>query len=384
MHIAIVTPRFVRGDGQGRVNVEVAHCLLERGHHLSLLAQETMPSLVAHPRVTWVPLPGRTWPTALLREAALAWASDRWLRIHRASLDLVVSNGCATSVPADLNAAHFVHHAWRTAPANDTSASSGPRRWYQALYTALNVRWERRALTSARRVVAVSDQVRAELILAGVPSSRIEVIPNGVDLTEFAPGPVDRTRLGLPLDVPLALFVGDLQTPRKNLDTVLQALRDVPALHLAVVGRVAESPYPALATDLGLDPRVHFLDFRTDVPALMRAADFVVCPSRYEPFSLVVLEALASGRPVITSGTVGAAALLTEACSIVVEDPEAVDALAAALLHLVEAPERRERMGRAGRRLVQQYTWTGMAARYATLLEHLAAPSDTASLPAPV
>jgi glycosyltransferase involved in cell wall biosynthesis len=382
MHIAIVTPKFVRGDGQGRVNVEIAHCLLERGHHLSLLAQEAMPSLIAHPGVTWVPLPGGSWPTALLREAALAWTSDRWLRAHRSSVDLVVSNGCATSVPADLNAAHFVHHAWRIAPANDSSPSSGLRRWYQALYTTLNVRWERRALTSARRVVAVSDQVRDELILAGVAPHRIQVIPNGVDLAEFSPGPVDRHALGLPVGVPLALFVGDLQTPRKNLDTTLRALQHTPSLHLAVVGRVAGSPYTALAEELGLASRVHFLDFRTDVPDLMRAADFVVCPSRYEPFSLVVLEALASGRPVITSRRVGAAALLTADCGIVVDDPDAVDVLAGALLRLTENPGLCEQMGRAGRTLAQHYAWTGMAAQYASLLDELAPPAPVASSPA--
>jgi len=383
MRIAIVTPKFVRGDGQGRVNVEVVQCLLDRGHHLVLLAQEAMSDLVAHPRVTWVPLPGRTWPTALLREVALAWASARWLRTHRATVDLVVSNGCSTPVPADLNAAHFVHHAWRTAPANQTPARPGPRRWYQSLYTALNVRWERHAFASARQVVAVSDQVAAELVAAGVQPDRIRVIPNGVDPSEFAPGVEDRAALRLPADVPLGLFVGDLQTSRKNLDTIFRALSATPALHLAVAGCVDDSPYPDLAVRMGLADRVHFLGFRTDVAALMRAVDLVVCPSRYEPFSLVVLEALASGCPVVTARTVGAAALLTDACALVVDDPEDADALAGALAQLGDDPARRAQMGRAGRELALQYTWRRMAEEYATLFDTLAispsAPSPLSS-----
>jgi len=373
MRIAIVTPKLVLGDGQGRVNVEVARCLLARGHQLILLAQEGLPSLTSHPQVRWVPMPGRSWPTALLREAVLAWASARWLRTYRETVDLILSNGCVTPVPADANAAHFVHHAWRTASAQEPSSRSVLRRGYQALYTALNVRWERRAFRAARRVVAVSAQVRAELIEAGVSPERIQVIPNGVDTREFAPGAADRDALGLPSGVPLALFVGDLQTPRKNLDTVLRALRRTPTLHLAVVGRVNESPYPALAAELGVASRVHFLDFRTDVPVLMRAADFVVCPSRYEPFSLVVLEALASGRPVVTSRTVGAAALLTPDCGVVVDDPEDVEGLAAAFLRLADAPVLRDEMGRAGRTRALQYTWAGMAEQYAALLDDLAA-----------
>jgi len=279
-------------------------------------------------------------------------------------------------VPADVNAAHFVHHAWQTAAAHEEPPRSGLRRVYQALYTALNVRWERRAFGAARQVVAVSEEVRAELRAAGVAPERIRVIPNGVDPVEFAPGPADRNALGLPAGVPLALFVGDLQTDRKNLDTTLRALRRTPTLHLAVVGRVGESPYPALAAELDLSERVHFLDFRDDVPALMRAADFVVCPSRYEPFSLVVLEALASGRPVVTSRTVGAAALLTPDCGLVVDDPDDVDALAAALRHLAQNPTLRADMGRAGRALALQYTWTAMADQYANLLEQLAPPSS--------
>jgi glycosyltransferase involved in cell wall biosynthesis len=250
------------------------------------------------------------------------------------------------------------------------------RAWYQALYTSLNVRWERQAFADARVIVAVSDRIRAELIDAGVSPDRICVIPNGVDPTEFAPGPVPRDALGLPSHVPLALFVGDLQTPRKNLDTVLRALVDVPTLHLAVAGRIDDSPYPSLASTLGLGDRVHFLDFRRDVPALMRAADFTVAPSRYEPFSLVVLESLASERPVITTQNVGAASLLNADCGVVLDDPEDTDALAAALSLLTNAPQRREQMGKVGRAVALQYTWDEIAARYVSLLESMHAPDE--------
>lgn len=380
MHIAIVTPKFVRGDGQGRVNVEVAECLLERGHRLTLLAQDALPPLVSHPRVTWIPLPGAAWPTALLRDAAMGWASARWLRAHRASVDLVVGNGCVTRFPVDVNAAHFVHHGWRVASTRITGRAAGLRGWYHALYTALNVRGERHAFGAARVVVAVSDRVRDELIEAGVSPSRIRVIPNGVDPDEFTPGLANRSALGLPPDVPLGLFVGDLQTPRKNLDTVLRALTETPGLHLAVAGRPEGSPYPDLAAELGLSGRVHFLGFRSDVADLMRASDLVVCPSRYEPFSLVVLEALASGRPVVTVRSVGAASLLTEACALVLADPDDAAALAGALSLLAGDPARRADMGRAGRQLALRYTWRRMAEQYADLFEHLSVPTRLPAL----
>ncbi|CCH65303.1 glycosyltransferase [Richelia intracellularis HM01] len=56
----------------------------------------------------------------------------------------------------------------------------------------------------------------------------------------------------------MALFAGDIRTSRKNLDTILYALLQVPNIHLAVVGDVETSPFPGLATSLGLEKRVHF------------------------------------------------------------------------------------------------------------------------------
>src|SRR5262249_4723856 len=130
---------------------------------------------------------------------------------------------------------------------------------------------------------------------------------------------------------PLALFVGDIRSPRKNLDSVLHALARVPDLTLIVVGKLERSPFPHLAQKLNIPDRVIFLGYRPDVSRLMRAADFFLSPSRYEPFGLVVLEALASGLPVITASTVGAAALVTPNCGRVIPDPHDIDSLAVAL-----------------------------------------------------
>src|SRR5690606_25250574 len=110
---------------------------------------------------------------------------------------------------------------------------------------------------------------------------------------------------GLPDAVPLALFVGDIQSSIKNLDAGLAALVQVPGLHLAVAGRIGTSPYPAMAEGLGVQDRVHFLDFRSDIADLMRAADFFVLVSRRDSCPLVLIEAVSSGLPVVTARTVG-------------------------------------------------------------------------------
>jgi glycosyltransferase involved in cell wall biosynthesis len=281
----------------------------------------------------------------------------------------MLANGFITWAAADLNAVHFVHSAWLDSPVHTARISSGPSSWYQWLYTTLNAYWERRAFRDASMLVAVSERVRDELIDIGVDAASIRVIPNGVDLDEFAPGPADRAALGLVENVPLALFVGDLQTPRKNLDTVLHMLQHVPDLHVAIVGDARNSSYPSLATTLGLTGRVSFLGYRTDVPRLFRAVDMCLCPSRYEPFSLVVLEALASGCPVITSRCVGATSVLTPSCGAVIDEPDDALALAGAVQSILDSDA--ETMRTAARSVALQYSWDRTATAYLKVLHRL-------------
>ncbi len=372
MKIAIVTHKFGKGDGQGRVNFEIACEALRQGHHLTLLATEVAAELRQHPAVTWVPVPVHGWPTALLKGQVFAAKSARWLRAHRRAVDVVQVNGFITWARSDVNAVHFVHSAWGKSPVHTGRLRRGPYGLYQKLYTALNARLERWAFRHAGTVVAVSERVKHELIAIGVPDERIQVILNGVDLTEFAPGPAPREALELPDGVPLALFAGDIRTPRKNLDTTLKALVSVPDLHLAVAGSTEGSPYPVLCTALGLTGRVHFLGFRRDMAALMRATDFFVFPSRYEACSLVLLEALASGLPVITAATAGGAEVVTPDCGIVLPGPNDVSALAAAMQALTQDHERRQQMSRAARAVAEGHSWAGMAGAYLDVCRHQA------------
>lgn len=375
MRIAIVTHKVVPGEGQGRVDYEIVREALRRGHQVVLIASAIALELHAHPAVLWEPVPVDSWPTQLVRNQVLALRSACRLKRHRANVDIVHANGFITWASSDVAVAHFVHSAWLRSPVHTVRTRRDLYGFYQWVFTALNARLERRAYRQARAIVAVSKLVRQELIDSGLPAERIRVVWNGVDLDEFHPGSVNRRELGLPENVPLILFVGDIRTSRKNLDTVLQAIAQMPDAHLAVVGSVSGSPYPKLAERLGVASRVHFLDFRRDMPQLMRAADVCVCPSRYEPFSLVVLEALASGVPVVTASTVGAAELVTPECGTVLPDPDNAPALATALREILESPEERACRGRIARAVAEQHSWKQMAAQYLALYEEIAAVS---------
>jgi glycosyltransferase involved in cell wall biosynthesis len=350
------------------VNYEIARKALSEGHTVILVASRVDDELRAHDGVTWGSIPVNGIPTALLRNQVFAWRSFWWIKRHEDEIDVLLANGAITWEGADINVSHFVHSSWLSSPIHTARTKTGPDAWYHGVYTALNALWERWAFRQAETVVAVSEQVKSELMGIGVPDRKIEVVPNGVDTDEFSPGPSRRDALDLPKDVPMGGLVGDLSTPRKNLGTVLRALREVPRFHLAVAGTLDGSPYPALARRLDLDDRVHFLGYCENIPALMRSVDVCLCPSRYEPFSLVLLEALASGCPVITAETVGAADLLPEDAGWVIEEPTDVDALSAKIETAKEKIQS-SRIQERAREAAEQFDFDRTSDQYLNLFE---------------
>jgi glycosyltransferase involved in cell wall biosynthesis len=382
MRIGIVTRRVGCNDGQGRVNLEIAAEALRQGHAVRLFCEQVDARMVRAGAEVELILPPAWLPTRLTRDQLFAWRTHWRLATGAARCDAVLACGFATWALADVNAVHFVHRSWLRSPCHPWRLRRTARSLYARAFSALNAGLERGAFRRAGAIVAVSDKVRRELIEAGVAPARIATIRNGVDAEEFSPGSVRRHTLGLPDRVPLALFAGDLKTPRKNLDTVLRALPDAPGLHLAVAGAHAGTPWPAMAAALGVGARVHFLGFRTDMPALMRAADLFAFPSRYEACSLVLLEALASGLPVVTAESAGGAELIAPEVGVVLPDCNDAAALAAALRALLAAPERRRAMAAASRRLALAHGWPAMARRYLELLRRAA--ERRASLAAPI
>ncbi|MGH7999077.1 MAG: glycosyltransferase family 4 protein [Brasilonema sp.] len=378
MKLCIVTHSVMKGDGQGRVNYEIATEAIRRGHHVTLVATQIALELQQSNHVHWVVIPVEGWPTELLRNLIFAWRSAHWLRRNRSQVDVVKVNGAITWGKSDVNAVHFVHGSWLKFSSQQAQPQSlwavfNIRKilynFYQWFYTAFNASWEKVAFRQTQVVVAVSNKIAKGLLEIGVPPESIQVILNGVDLQEFSPGVGDRKKWDLPEGVTLALFAGDIRIPRKNLDTVLHALVKVPDLHLAVAGITEGSPYLQLAVSLGLNERVHFLGLRRDVPEIMKAVDFLVFPSRYEPFGLVVIEAMATGIPVITASSTGAADLVTKEAGIVLPDSDDTEALAVALLSLASNPQLRTQMGQAARTIAEQHSWDKMAQTYADLLE---------------
>ena len=371
MRFCVITPSLERNDGQGRVNLEIVLEAARQGHKVTVVA-ETI-SLPECSDIIPVRLTPPTWLRGrLLRDQLFAVRTWLYLRRHGKGFDALLVNGFVTWAQSDINAVHFVHRSWLACADHPWRTGRSFRSIYAGFYSLTNVFLERHALRRSGRVVAVSRSVAGELTRVLGPASSPDVISNGVDLDEFHPGPMCRSSYDLPEKVTLALFAGDLKSPRKNLDTVLRALRLVPTLHLVVAGRHAETSAPALAQSLGVADRVHFLGFRRDMPEIMRGADVFVFPSRYEPCGLVLLEAIASGVPVITSRSVGGSELIEPQAGVVLDDCNDVEALASALADLVVDRGRRRAMAANARLIAQRHSWEAMDGSTSTFSSRLA------------
>ena len=371
MRLCIVTAIVAKGNGQGQVNYEVAWEAIRRGHNVTLIASKIAPDLQQQQQVNWISIAVKHLPSALLQEMMFALQSQYWLRQHGAEIDLVKANGAVTSARSDVNAVHFVHDAWLKSTVHTARLHRNLYGAYHWFYTRLNTHWEAQSLQRTRQVIAVSQQVKREIINLGIPESQIKVISNGVDLQEFYPGSTSRSNFGLPNGIPLALFAGDIRTPRKNLDIVLRSLVHVPNLHLVVAGETHGSPYLFMAEKLNVSQRVHFIGHCSDMSNLMRAVDMFVFPSHYEPFGMVALEAMASGLPVIVSATAGAAEIVTTESGFVLTDQTDYKHLSEILQVLSNDLQKCQMLGRAARQVAEKYSWKQQAREYVDLFESM-------------
>lgn len=221
---------------------------------------------------------------------------------------------------------------------------------------------ERRLFRSRRlnTVICNSHMVRDEIQRHfGVPDERLVVIHNGVDTQRYSPAlraqhrATQRARLGIPDQAPVFLFVGS-GYERKGLDACLQALARAPgAAHLVVVGKDRHARrYQARAARLGIADRVLFSGAQTEMPPFYGAADALLLPTLYDPFPNVVLEAMASGLPVVISEQCGARDIVSDGVNGLRCDALDIDCLAGCLQRLLDDAER-VRLGSAARATVE-------------------------------
>jgi len=150
--------------------------------------------------------------------------------------------------------------------------------------------------------------LRDYLVARGWPSERAWYLPNFVDAT---PQPAaDRSALSTRADATVVLLAGRLH-PNKAVDVAIAAMAMLPDAHLWIAGTgPLEASLRRQAADANLTARVHFLGWRDDLPALLAAADCLLCASRHEPLGNVVLEGWAHRTPVVAAASKGPSELI--------------------------------------------------------------------------
>ena len=335
--VALVLDRFGASlGGTERWTADFADALLARGHEVHVVCrgfEGGVPDGVRPHRLP--PVRGKLkladaaadlvagLPVDVVHDMGLGWCADV-LHLHSGSR---TASRVAQSSPmtAALHAA-----VGRFLPRHRTFAALDRRRFSRRT----PVHRTGPGYRTARRVVAVSRRSAGEVAeYDGVGADRLRVVPNGVDVRRFTPEVAARLRgdarreFGLPQTAPVLLAVAHNHR-LKGVPTLLRAAARLaraggPAgdVRVLIAGGKRLSGTRRLARRLGIADRVTLTGPVDDVRPLYAAADVLVHATRYDPFALVVTEALACGRPVLCGAAAGAAELIPPGAGGVLDDP---------------------------------------------------------------
>ncbi len=224
---------------------------------------------------------------------------------------------------------------------------------------------EKEVLRRSSLALATSHGVAADLHAMGVPSERVRVVGNGVDTLRFRP-PEPGTRAEAEI-----LYVGRLGT-RKGLDHLISAFSQLrsehPEARLRVIGTgPRRRALLARIRQMKLDGTVLLEGYLPveEVETAYRRATCVVSPSLYEGLSTALLEAMASGAPVVATTVPGSIDLIQDGINGRLVPPKDGAALAEAVQGVLESPAEAAAMGRRARRTIEEgYTWDAITSRY--------------------
>jgi glycosyltransferase involved in cell wall biosynthesis len=219
-------------------------------------------------------------------------------------------------------------------------------------------------------LIANTADIAEHLLRSGFAPNQVHYLPNFVAGEPTSPLP--RRSLFTPEGVPLLLALGRLHR-NKAFDVLIEALARLPDAYLWLAGEGPErAVLEALAEHVGVKPRIRFLGWREDVPALLAASDILVCPSRHEPLGNVVLEAFAQRVPVVAAASQGPQGLIANGETgllVPVDDPAA---LAAAVKSLSRNGVLASRLAEAGRAVYEaEFTEGKVVQRYKAFLEQV-------------
>lgn len=238
-----------------------------------------------------------------------------------------------------------------------------------------------RVIRGADQTTAVSNALKAVAESIAIPEREIQVIYDGCDLETFTYNEEYRLqirkKLGISLNEKVIIFVGHLLKDKgvfELANAFIQLNSKYSDLHLIFVGEGPE--YQALNEIIfsnGLDNKIHLVGrkLHSEIPRWLSTADMLVLPSYHEGFPLVGIEAMACGKPVVATRIGGIPEAIDEETGILV-DKEDVSSLAKGIGELIENKDKREKMGKRGREIVEEkFTWKNSAIKLRRIYEKL-------------
>lgn len=346
--------------------------LVDRGFELLLVSEEARPGLDDHPGID----------VRTLSPFKVEQGVRKWLFCRRAQsivqsqvhLDLVITTGHVDF--GGLYIANGGSHRAYLRRCGSWSSWLRPKNWIQ-LYLQ-----DRLFTGPGRTFLTHSKMARDDIVREhGTNPDRILTICHGIDTDRFHPDRLDdkrapmRERLGYGPEDFVLLFTGG-SWKRKGLPHVLKALKgvDQPRTKLLVVGETKYRRAKRFARRLGISKRVRFQGYVDHIEKYYALSDALCFPSRHDQAGLVVLEALASGLPVITTRTTGMHELIENGENgFVIETADDEETLARRMKQLSNAPgSRYESMCEHAARTGRQYPFERHLSRFVQLVDDLA------------
>ena len=365
MRILHVTPYFEGAWAYGgipRAAAATVQGLVERGHHVTVCTTDAcragarLPARITADQRTAGPdvrvFPNLSNAAAYHLQFFLPMGLRTYLRAHAHTFDIAHLHGCH-HVPGSIAA-----RALRRAGVPYVVTPNGTAPYIERRQTAKRIfdaTIGRGMLDGAARIIAVSRAEASQLTEFGVSRSKLAVVPNPLDLTEFANVERGRfrPRFGIEADRPVVMYLGKL-TPRKRLDTLVEAFAGLPDRRALLV---------IAGNDMGYDRQLRSLIDTFQIadrtlltglvagPARLEAladADVVSYASELEVFGLVPVEALLCGTPVVVANDNGCGEVVTETGGGILVPPGDAPALRTALDRILTERKRwREEAARA-------------------------------------
>lgn len=364
--------------GQDRSVLEIAY---ELNQHFPIkIHSYTLEGKSNWPQMTHIKYPLKWKKPALFKLLHYYWMTNSYIKKTRPLNSIYQSTGTA-SMDADVIQVQFIHSAWQKVEAQlGFEKNFNLKNIYHSWLQKFNMAMEHKIYTNDKKYIAISHSIKKELMeIFHINAENITVIPHGVDADYFTPW--HESSLGIDqrsllrktyhfADDDLVLLHVGAVNHRKGLDCSIQTLSYLKKhgfthFKLLVAGSGEIDKYKKLASDLDVKDSVVFANHSKDIRQYYWGADLFFFPSLYEPFGLVILEAMSCGLPCLVTSSSGGAELIEPGKSgLLIKDTKNISTIAEQLSTLSKDVHLQKKLQSEARAVAIKQSWKNVANHY--------------------